>query len=225
MEVLSVTEFSRSDLLSSMRRVRLRGFGGAEVYRDARIEIVEELDPHEVVPAQNYVLRAGVERVGELSAALDTWGVDPLRMGGGAYIRLADDPSTTITLLPPIVEESAEPDGTTCLLVCDGLHRVFYAHSHNRPVTALVVRGASHPYYAFPLGGGWGDVDLLDDLPTTYQKKTYRQPENYKALFRDFNGVFPNVQGQRRRSNPNTLEPGPSSSHDDDSGPAGQESR
>ena len=37
----------------------------------------------------------------------------------------------------------------------------------NRPVTALVVRGASHPYYAFPLGGGWGDVDLLDDLPTS----------------------------------------------------------
>lgn len=209
MKVLSATEFSRSDLLSSLRRVRLRGFDGVEAYRDARIEIVEGLDPRTVMPAQNYVLREGVEKVGELRAALLKWGVDPLELKGGAYIRTAEEPSKTITVVPPIIEESVEPDGQTCLLVSDGLHRMFFAYSHDLPITVAVIRGVLYPYYAFPLAGGWGDVELLDSLPTSYQKKVYRQPDNYKALFRNFNGVFPNVQSQRRKSNPRSLQPGP----------------
>lgn len=225
MEVLSVTQFSRNDLLSSMRRVRLRGFDGATVYRKAQIEIVEALDPHAVLPAQNYVLRRSVERVGELRAALRKWGVDPLALNGGAYIRTADDPSTTLTVVPPVIEESVEPDGQVCLLVCDGLHRMFYAHAHNMQITALVVRRATHPYYAFPLAGGWDDVELLDSLPTTYQKKVYRHPDNYKALFRDFNGVFPNVQSQRLRSNPSSLQPGAFAVGDGYSDPANREAQ
>jgi hypothetical protein len=39
-------------------------------------------------------------------------------------------------------------------------------------------------------------------LPDGHQKKEYRQPANYKALFRDFNAVFPGVQKQRKQSNP-----------------------
>ncbi|NHA69340.1 hypothetical protein [Phycicoccus flavus] len=278
MDVRSVEMFSRAELLASLRRVRLRGFDGALVYRDASLEVVEGLDPASVVPAQNYVLRGGVERVGALRTALRPWGVDPLAMDGGATIALGrpvaegtpaaptapedgdatvrpdrpaegtpaaptapedgdatvgpgrpaaegtpavptapeddgatattDEDGTTVTLLPPIVEESREPDGSTVLLVCDGLHRTYHALSHGLTLTAVVVRGASHPYYAFPLPGGWDDVTVLDELPETHQKKVYRHPDNYKALFRDLGGVFPGVQTQRRRSNPTTLTPG-----------------
>lgn len=205
--LVGVSEFSRGKLVSSLRRVRLRGFDGALAYSNAQIELVEGLDPGLVAPAQNYVLRENVERVGELRTTLREWGIDPLRMTGGACLRTTDDP-TTITLLPPVIEESVEPDGRTCLLVSDGLHRLFFAYSHDIAVSAVVVRGASHPYYAFPLPEGWNGVKLLESLPAAYQKKVYRQPDNYKALFRDFNGIFPNVQSQRRRSNPDSLQPG-----------------
>ena len=208
MDLLEVSEFSKDELLSSLRRVRLRGHDEAPVYHDAQIELVESLDPRVVTPAQNYVLRENVDRVGELRTALSARGVDPLKLEGGARLRTADDPTSTITLVPPIIEESVEPDGRTCLLVSDGLHRLYYAHARGMTVTAVVVRGASHPYYAFPLPGGWDDVELLESLPTTHQKKVYREPGNYKALFRNYNGVFPNVQSQRRKSNPDSLQPG-----------------
>jgi hypothetical protein len=39
-------------------------------------------------------------------------------------------------------------------------------------------------------------------LPDNYVKKVYRDPQNYKALFRDFNEHFPGVQKRRKRSNP-----------------------
>jgi hypothetical protein len=45
-------------------------------------------------------------------------------------------------------------------------------------------------------------VAELEDLPDEFQKKEYRLPDNYKALFRDFNAVFPGVQKQRKQSNP-----------------------
>ena len=42
----------------------------------------------------------------------------------------------------------------------------------------------------------------LEELPDSFQKKEYRVPGNYKALFRDFNAVFPGVQAERKQSNP-----------------------
>jgi hypothetical protein len=45
-------------------------------------------------------------------------------------------------------------------------------------------------------------VEELAELTEGYQKKAYRNPENYKALFRDFNAVFEGVQKQRARTNP-----------------------
>ena len=42
----------------------------------------------------------------------------------------------------------------------------------------------------------------LEELPDSFQKKAYRVPGNYKALFRDFNAVFPGVQAERKQSNP-----------------------
>ena len=93
------------------------------------------------------------------------------------------------------------------LLINDGMHRVFAARSLGLPISVIVIRGVSaeYPYYAYPLDGGWPEVTPLAELPDGYQKKTYRQPTNYRALFRDFNALFPGVQKERKNSNPKHL--------------------
>jgi hypothetical protein len=90
------------------------------------------------------------------------------------------------------------------LLINDGIHRVFAARELGLPIATVIARGvpAEYPYYALALPRGWDDVTQLDELPDGFQKKEYRRPEGYKALFRDFNALFPGVQKERRKTNP-----------------------
>jgi hypothetical protein len=179
--------FSREELLARLGETRLMGHGGARVYEHATLA-VETFAPLDLTPAQRYVLMPNVRRILELRETLDVFGLD-----GGAYL-------DGVPLLPPVVERSREPDGRTVWLINDGIHRVYAAHLAGSPINVVTVVGASHPYYA--LAGSWEDVVELEELPDRFQKKTYRVPENYKALFRDFNAVFPGVQAERKRSNP-----------------------
>jgi hypothetical protein len=185
--------FSREELLTRLRRTRLMGFDGAEVYADATLD-VRAFDPGDLTPAQHYVLMPGVRRILELQEALD---VDIFALDGGVLLRTEEE---TIPLLPPIVERSTEPDGREVWLINDGIHRVYAARVSGSPINVVTVEGASHPYYA--LAASWDAVVELEALPDGFQKKAYRVPQNYKALFRDFNAVFPGVQQERKRSNP-----------------------
>jgi hypothetical protein len=198
-----VEPFGRSELLTALRRTPLRGFGGARPYAGAALALEPSVDPDLPAPTQRYVLRAGVERILALRAALLPHGLDVFALDGGAYVRTLAAPEP-VPVIPPIVEESHEPDGRRILLVNDGIHRVYAARSMGSPITVVAVRGvpAEYAYYAFPLEDGWPGVTALDELPDGFQKKAYRVPENYKALFRDFNAVFPGVQQERKRSNP-----------------------
>ena len=206
MRILSVEPFGRDELLARLRRTRLRGFDGARPYADADLEVAA-IDPERLAPAQRYVLKGGVAQATRLRAALRGHGVDPFALDGGAYFRTDEDPEELVPLIPPIVEESREPDGRTVLIVNDGIHRVYAARGAGAPVSVVVARGvpAEFPYYAYALPGGWADVEELDELRPGYQKKEYRDPERYKALFRQFNEVFPGVQKQRARTNPEHL--------------------
>ncbi len=201
MRIHSVEPFDRDHLLAQLRRTRLRGFDGARVYEGAALSLEPALDPEALAPAQRYVLTDGIERILALRTALLPHGLDLLALDGGAYVTTDDG---VVPVIPPVVEESREPDGRTVLIVNDGIHRVYAARSLGLH-SAVVARGASHPYYALALPGGWADVTALDALPDRFEKKAYRDPQNYKALFRDFNGVFPGVQQQRKRSNPEHL--------------------
>jgi len=205
-EVLEVETFGREELLDALRATRLRGFGGARVYAEASLELVES-DPAELAPAQRYVLREGVEKILALRAALLGRGIDVFALEGGLWVRTADSPGERIPVIPPIVEESREPDGRTVWIVNDGIHRVFAARSLGLPINTVRVAGVppEHPYYALALPNGWTEVTELDALPDGFQKKAYRQPDNYKALFREFNDVFPGVQKERKKSNPESL--------------------
>jgi hypothetical protein len=205
--VTSLEPFDGDELLARLRRTPLRGFGKALPYADASIELVRGSDPELLAPAQRYVLRPTIEKILELRAALLELDIDLLALDGGVHIRTAEDPDEPIPVIPPIVEESREPGGKTVLLINDGLHRVAAARSVGLPITVVRVRGvpAERPYYAYALAGGWSEVQELDELPDSYQKKRYRLPTGYKALFREFNAVLPGVQKERKKSNPEHL--------------------
>jgi hypothetical protein len=208
MDLIETSEFSRDELFARLRQVPLRGFDGARPYADARFEFVEALDTDRVTPAQNYVLREGVERILALRSRLADRGIDPFRIDGGVTIRTSEEPSRARTLIPPIVEESVEDGARTVWLVADGMHRVYAARSLGLTISVVLISNVSYPYYAFPLENGWDGVEQLDYLPPVHQKKIYRQPDNYKALFRDFNAVFSNIQLPRAQSNPSFLRSG-----------------
>ena len=205
-EILALEPIARERLLASLRRVRLMGFGGARPYADARLEIALA-DPERLAPAQRYVLAPGVRRILRLREALLEHGVDIFALDGGVEVRTSWAPDEVVPVLPPIVEESHEPDGRTVWIVNDGIHRVFAARSLGLPIAVVTAYGVppEYPYYACALPSGWADVQELEELPDGFQKKTYRNPDGYKALFRDFNAVFPGVQKERKKSNPEHL--------------------
>lgn len=204
MNVESVERFGADELLARLRDVRLRGFPDVAVYAGAELSI-EAVDPDTLAPPQRYVLREGVRTMHDMRAALTPHGLDPLALDdGGAYVTVDGE---RIPVVPPIVEESHEPDGRTVDVIADGLHRVYAARRLGLPITVVRARGLprEHPYYALALPDGWAGVQELDALPDGFQKKTYRNPDNYKSLFRQYNAVFPGVQQQRKRSNPEHL--------------------
>jgi hypothetical protein len=207
MQILEVDRFGREELLGALRETRLRGFDGAQIYARASLELVES-DPEGLAPAQRYVLKAGVAKILDLREALLAEGLDLFALDGGAYVRTGNSPEERIPVIPPVVEESQEPDGRTVWIVNDGIHRVFAARSLGLPIKTVRAAGVppEYPYYALALAGGWSEVTELEELPDGFQKKEYREPDNYKALFREFNDVFPGVQKERKKSNPKFLQ-------------------
>jgi hypothetical protein len=206
-KILSVVRFDCDELLASLRETPLRGFDKARLYADATLELAPATTTASLTPAQRYVLEPTVRKLLELRTALFEHDIDLFALDGGAYIHTSEDPDEAIPIVPPVVEESIEPDGRTVLLINDGLHRVSAARSLGLPISVVIARGvpSEYPYYAYALPRGWAELEQMEGLPDKYQKKEYRLPENYKALFREFNTVFPGVQKQRKQSNPDHL--------------------
>ncbi len=197
-----------TELLSRLKKTRLRGFDRAEVYRDASLEVAN-VDTDELTPAQRYVLADGVQTILEVADAFAPMGVDVFGLRGALLFwpEGADLAEAPIPLLPPMIEESTEADGKKVLLINDGIHRVYAARKRGRKLNVVLARSvpAEYPYYAYALPDGWAQVEELAELTEGYQKKAYRNPDNYKALFRDFNEIFDGIQKQRPRTNPDHL--------------------
>jgi hypothetical protein len=203
-EIISIERFSEDFLLSRLRQTRLRGFDGAQPYANIPLQLVQALDTDALAPAQNYVLTAGVEKMLQFRAALLVRGIDTFDLHGGIQVVTSDAPEEKVTVIPPVVEESRERDGRTVLLISDGMHRCYAARSLCLPISVVVAREvpADYPYYAYALDGGWSKVTAVGKLPDGHLRKEYRNPRNYRALFRDFNAVFPGVQKDRGHVNP-----------------------
>jgi len=205
MQITKYDLLAEAELLSRLKRTRLRGFDQAEVYRDATLEVVEA-DPESLTPAQRYVLQEGVQAILDVADAFEPRGIDVFALRGALLFwpEGSDPDGPPIPFLPPVIEESIERDGKKILLINDGIHRVYAARKRGRKLNVVLARNVpvEYPYYAYALPDGWAQVDELAELQEGYQKKEYRNPENYKALFRDFNEIFEGVQKQRPRSNP-----------------------
>jgi hypothetical protein len=213
MKILEYELLTENELLTNLKKTRLRGFGQAELYRTATLEILE-VDPLALVPAQRFVLVDTVRSIIELSEAFSVHGIDVFALRGGIRFWLeGSDPrrDAPIPFIPPVVEESLEPDGRTVLLINDGIHRVYAARKLGRGINIVLARNVpvEYPYYAYALPDGWASVEELSELRDGYQKKEYRIPDNYKSLFREFNKVdmLEGVQQQRKQTNPGHLMP------------------
>jgi len=200
------------DLLALLKNTRLQGYEQPLIYAEANLELVR-LDPGSLRPAQNYVLSEDVDTVLQLHGAFHNHNIDIFSLNGGLrfWIQNGEDESVEgpIPLIPPIIEESIEPDGTRVLLICDGMHRVYAAKYLGVAINVIVARNVpkQYPYYALAVPGGWDAVQYLSQFPDGFIKKQYRDKLNYKALFRDFNALLPGVQKQRKRTNPGHLIP------------------
>ncbi len=196
--VKSVEPIARADLLAALRQTRLRGFDGARPYENAKLT-VETLHTDLLAPAQNYVMESSVAVADVLRRELLQLGHDIFALDGGLMITTAETPDEPIPVIPPIVEQSDEPGDREVLLINDGMHRVFAARRAGLPISVVVAREvpAQYPYYAFALQTGWREVELLDRMPKGRIRKKYRIPDDYRALYRDFNAVFPGVQKDR----------------------------
>jgi hypothetical protein len=200
---------SEEEILNRLKRTRLRGFDRAEVYRDATLEIAN-VSTDALTPAQRYVLTDGVETILEVADAFESKGIDVFALRGALlFWPEGTDPEKdpAIPFLPPVIEESRVPDGRTVLLINDGIHRVYAARKRGRSLNVVLAKNVppEYPYYAYGLPDGWAQVEELSELTEGYQKKAYRNPDNYKALFRDFNEIFEGIQKQRPRTNPEHL--------------------
>ena len=192
------------ELLARLKKTRLQGFGRPFIYENADVSIVESVDPRELAPAQRFVLTPGVETVERIAAGFQQRGIDVFRLRDGLVFWTDDADEDAIPFIPPVIEESLEPDGRTVWLVNDGIHRVYTAMKLGRSLNIVLAKNVpkEYPYYAYALPNGWTDVTEFEELPDSFQKKTYRDPTGYKALFRDFNEVLPGVQKQRKQTNP-----------------------
>lgn len=203
MDITRFETMTEAELLERIGRTRLKGHDQYPLYEAAHLELLP-VDTDELAPAQRYVLDEDVRRVHALRAYFIKNGIDIFALKGGILFWYRDEDGSEegpVPLVPPVIEESNEPDGRTVLIINDGMHRVFAAREAGCYINAVVIRNVppQFPYYAYALPGGWSEVERLTEIPDSYKKKAYRDPANYKSLFRDFNAVLPGVQKQRKR--------------------------
>ena len=198
MKITAVERFSQDQLIAGLRKVTMLKAPEVSIYDKAFISL-EKVSVQSLSPPQNYILKPELEKVRRLKWALQQHGIDLFRLDGFARLSIegVDEP---VDLLPPVVEESIERDGTVHFIVNDGMHRVYMALREWVIPQVVFVRGVPKelPYYAFPVPGGWSAIEERDDLPEGYIKKWHRI-EQYHTLYRNFNSAFVNVGGPRRR--------------------------
>ncbi|MGC8658497.1 MAG: hypothetical protein ACP5U1_05430 [Desulfomonilaceae bacterium] len=183
-------------MIEALKNVTMLKAPQTKVYTNALISL-EKVRPEFLDPPQNYILRQELKKVRELKWLLEKQDINIFELKG--FIRIFfDSLEEPIDLLPPIVEESIESDGSFHLIINDGMHRIYMALREWVVPEVALVRGIPRnlPYYAFPVPGGWSSVEEREDLPPGYLKKWHRISD-YHSLYRNFNSAFKNVGGPR----------------------------
>jgi hypothetical protein len=210
MKILKYELLPEQELLAKLKKTPLRGFDHLEVYKNATLSLRRGVDVETLTPPQRYVLVPGVQTILDLADTFELLGIDVFALEGALLLWTEGmDPETSapIPFLPPIVEKSHERGGVVVDIVNDGMHRVFAARKRGKKVNIVYADNVplEYPYYAYAMTEGWDAVQEFEELPDVFQKKDYRIPDNYKALFRQFNKIFPGVQEARKQSNPSHI--------------------
>jgi len=197
MNIVDVEKFPADELVKRLRDVTMLKAPEIKVYSNAFISL-EQVAATQLSPPQNYILRDELKKVRELKWALEKHGVDLFRLNGFVRLRF-EGFGEPVDLLPPVVEESIERDGTIHFIINDGMHRIYMALREWVIPQVILVRGIPKdlPYYAYAVPGRWERIEERDDLPDGYLKKWHRIA-NYHALYRNFNSAFMNVGGPRQ---------------------------
>lgn len=188
-----------ADCCARLKLTQLIGYERELVYRDARISLKCGVEPRDIFPTQRYTLKPLMLRTATLYQSLLWKGIDIMEMTGALWLKIREDDGVVkeFHLTPPIVEFAQNPDtGADIYLLADGMHRTALAIEQGYPINIILVDGVSQPYYAYPLKG-WSEVQVFENLPTGFVKKHYRNPDNHKLLFRNYDIGFPNIQPKR----------------------------
>ncbi|HAU32143.1 MAG TPA: hypothetical protein DCW46_07795 [Desulfotomaculum sp.] len=198
MKILKVKYHTSEELIKKLRQVSMLTDPEMYIYKDVYISL-EKIKTDFLAPAQNYVLTGELQKVRELKWQLKEHKLDLFALNGYVSL-LMDGFKEPVDLLPPVIEESVEKDGSVFNIICDGMHRVFLARLEWVVPQVIFIRGIpkDKPYYSFPVPGGWEKVSITEDLPEGIIKKWHRIRE-YKSLYRNFNSSFENVGGPRGR--------------------------
>jgi hypothetical protein len=187
-KIESFKPIMQAELIAEVRKVRLKGHSQQKPYHNSTITLTS-LSTDLLSPCQRYVIRRGVDRVHDIRKQMMPY--DIFDMAFGLWLKWGS--GEMIPFLPPVVEFSNDK-----YVICDGMHRIYAAREANLPITCILVEDPSHPYYAYPLENSWAEVEVVDIAPPSGdQRKAYREPDDHKALFRDFNERFPGVQAKR----------------------------
>ncbi len=200
MKILRSEMLTEHELLRRIKKTRLRGHGQAYIYANSTLELQENIDPNTLVPAQRYVLESNCHTIEMLHKEFLQHDINIFALKG-CLMFWVENPDTgeedgPIPLIPPVIETSIEANGKINL-INDGMHRVYTAKKLGLPINIIFIDKVPLPYYAYPLDKGWNDVIELKELRENFLKKEYRDKENYKDLFRNFNEVLPGIQKQR----------------------------
>ena len=201
MQITRIERFDTAALFAALRTVTLYQRPLSLPYARADLTLLVDFDPGALVPAQHYVQRRELTKIGRLAEAFHRHDVDLFDLRGWVRFWIADGPPEGIDVLPPVVECSREPAGPCVKLINDGMHRVWAARRAGRPVTVVYAAGVPEdsPYYAYPNPDGWESVAEVDEIGETLVKKAYRL-EPHRSLYRDFNTAFRNATGFRPRT-------------------------
>ncbi len=198
-KISEVKYFDEEALIERLRKVSMLEEPEIFPYRNACISL-KRIAVKNLHPAQRYVLRQELFKVRELKWQLTELGKDIFCLNG--FLRLKvdlNDRTEEIDLLPPLVEEHEERDGSVVKIINDGMHRIYMAYLEWVMPQVIYVTNVPKdlPYYAYPIPeNDWTKIEIRDDLPEGFIKKWHRIREN-KRLYRNFNSAFKNVGGPR----------------------------
>lgn len=198
MRIEKIVHHSENELIERLRGVQLLKKPDVLIYRDCLISL-ERISTDWLYPTQRYVLIQELEKVRNLQWALKEQGYDIFYLNGFLEIWI-EDRDHPITLLPPVVEESIESNGSVVIIINDGMHRLYLARHQWVIPQVVYVRGIpkEYPYYAYPNPKQWDNIEVIDELPPGYIKKWHRISD-YHSLYRNFNSAFYSVGAPRGR--------------------------